>query len=287
MAIGQLIVGDVNTFVGNQINQCVTKLEFSWTLDLVSEMSFEVIDHNMFLYNRNSFVIRRDVVYNQQVFEMSSITIRQDAGSAIKISVKARKKSLQLMKRDKNPESYGGVSATEFAGLVAERYGLRFVGESTSKSPVLGKSSGSSSDESVYDVLKRSASDANFVVFESDNTLYFASEQWLLGRWANVTLNWPNFTADTFFASASPFYTFGMPECEKSDDDPYAARFKVLVNRQNGKQLRPGMTINLAGINGFDGQYLISEVSYEEGQQSPVSISCRTPTKPKEQTSNG
>lgn len=283
MAIPPLYVGDVSSFAANQINECVRKLELSWTLDLVSEMTFEVVDKDMFLYNRNSFLIRRDVLYENNLFEMSNISIRQDQGSSTIVSVKARKKVLQLMKRDKNPEAYGGSTATDFARLVAERYNLKFVGEPTSKSKVIGKSSGSSTDDSVYDVLKRSAGEANFVVFESDNTLYFASEQWLLGKWANVPITWPNYPINTLIAPASPFYTFGMPECEKSDDDPYAASFKVLVNRQNGKQLRPGMTVNLSGINGFDGQYLISEVGYEEGTNSPVAVSCRTPTKPKEE----
>ena len=282
MAIGELLIGDVGAFIGNKINEAVTKLEFSWTLDLVSEMSFEVVDKDFFIWNRNSFLIRRDAVYRLQgssrndIFEMSNISIRQDQGNAPVISVKARKKSLQLMKRDKNPEAYGGSTATDFAASVAQRFGLDFVGEPTSKSKVIAKSSGSSSDDSVYDVLKRSAGEANFIVFESDNTLYFASEQWLLGRWANVSITWPNFAPD-------PFYTFGMPECGKSDDDPYGASFKVLVNRQNGKLLRPGMTVNLRGINSFDGQYLISEVSFEDGTNSPVSISCRTPVKPREE----
>lgn len=278
MAISGLFIGDVGTFAANQINQSIRKLDLSWTLDLVSEMTFEVVDKDLYLQSRNSFLIRRDVLYENDLFEMSNISIRQDQGLSPIVTIRARKKVLQLMKRDKNPESYGGTSATDFARLVAQRYKLDFVGEPTSKSTVIGKSSGSNSDDSVYDVLKKSANDANFVVFESNNTLYFASEQWLLGKWANVPITWPN------YPSTSAFYTFGIPECEKSDDDPYAASFKMLVNRQNGKQLRPGMTIVLSGINGFDGSYLITEVSYEEGQLGPVSVSCRTPVKPKEET---
>lgn len=284
MAIGNLFIGDIGTFSLNQINQSILSLKLSWTLDLVSELSFEVYDKDMFLLKRNSFLIRRDVVYGNDLFEMSNIRVRQDQGSSTIVTVSARKKVLQLMKRDKNPEAYGGGSATDYAAVVADRFGLAFVGEPTSKQRVIGKSSGSSSDDSVYDVLKRSASEANFVVFESNNTLYFASEQWLLGRWANIPITWPNYTVDTFIGPASTFYTFGMPECEKSDDDPYAANFKVLVNRQNGKQLRPGMTAVLSGINGFDGSYLITEVAYEEGQENrPVAITCRTPVKPREE----
>lgn len=287
MSIETLFVGDIGVFAANQINQCVTKLELSWTLDLVSELSFDVVDRDMFLYNRNSFLIRRDVIYKNNLFEMSNISISQGAAYATLVSVKARKKVLQLMKRDKTPESYGGTTATEFAALVADRYGLNFVGEPTSKAKVIAKSSSSDSDDSVYDMLKRSASAANFIVFESDNTLYFASEQWLLNKWANVPITWPNAPAATLAGPASAFYTFGMPSCEKSDDDPYAANFKALVNKKNGEQLRPGMTAVLSGINGFNGSYLISEVRYEEGQESPVSISCRTPVKPKEENEGG
>lgn len=135
MAIGNLYIGDLATITANQINQCVTKLSFSWTLDLVSEISFEVVDKDMFLWNRNSFLIRRDVRYGNDFFEMSNISIRQDQGFSPIVSVKARKKALQMMKRDKNPEAYGGSTATEFAASVAERFGLNFVGAQNPKLP--------------------------------------------------------------------------------------------------------------------------------------------------------
>jgi hypothetical protein len=180
------------------------------------------------------------------------------------------------MKRDKRPESYGGISATDYARIVAERYKLRFVGEPTSTQRVITKGSSDSADTSVWDVLKSSAGEAQFVFFEADNTLHFASQQWLLGRWGNIDLGPPG------LLSNPEFPLLEHPNCRKSDDDPFQAEFRALVARQNGVNLRAGMTVNLNFVNGFNGRYLITEVGYSENTPDPVSISCRTPEKPRE-----
>jgi hypothetical protein len=125
--------------------------------------------------------------------------------------------------------------------------------------------------------LQRSAQEANFVVFEVNNTLYFGSEEWLLGKSGNVNLKY-GFGA----LREDPVALYQIPACGRSDDDVNAASFKAVVERGGGESLRPGMTVNLQGITSFDGQYLVTNVEYEIGNRNPVSVSGRTPKKPKE-----
>ena len=274
MTFLDLSIGDIGSFNMSQIRDAVTRLDYSWTLDSVSEVSFDVWDADFLLINRNYFVPRRDVTVDGNLFEITVIDISQGPGQSPLVKIQARKKAAQLMKRDKNPAAYGGGTATDYARAVASRFGLNFVGEPTAAKAVQIQSSNEGRPQSVWDVLKSNASEAQFVVFESDNTLYFASEVWLLGKWANVPFKWP--TLDP--TDSYPLYE--IPNCRTSDDDPNAAEIRFVVDRTNAVNLRPGMTVVFSGINNFDASYLISEVSYSWGSLNPVSVSVRTPVKP-------
>jgi hypothetical protein len=282
----ELTIGDLGRLQGTAVQQAITKLSTSFTMDSVSQISFEVWDQGLRMLNNNYFLVRRDVFYRGMLYEMSSIDISAGQGETPIIRVEARSKVCQMMKRDKNPESYGAASATDFARIVAERYGMAFVGEPTSTQRVITKGSSDSADTSVWDVLKSSASSAQFVVFESDNTLYFASQQWLLDKWGAVDLGFIKVPV-TFSPPGTGNEVFTLvefPNCRKSDDDPMQAEVRALVRRENATKLRAGMTVVVDGVNGFNGRYLITEVSFEEESPSPVSVSLRTPEKPKEKT---
>ena len=284
----ELTIGDLGRLQGTAVQQAITKLSTSFTMDSVSQISFEIWDQDLRMLNNNYFLVRRDVFYQGLLYEMASIDISAGQGETPIVRIDARSKACQLMKRDKDPESYGAASATDFARIVAERYGLAFVGEPTSTQRVITKGSSDSTDTSVWDVLKSSASSAQFVIFESNNTLFFGSQQWLLDKYGAVDLGFirvpvvfsPPGTGNDLFSLVE------FPNCRKSDDDPYQAEVRALVRRENGTKLRAGMTVVVEGINGFNGRYLITEVSFEENTPSPVSVSLRTPEKPKENTTS-
>jgi hypothetical protein len=269
-----LEIGDIDSATMRSIRDAITSIDMSWTLDAASEVSFEVWDPEFRLVNGNYFQIRRDVRFNGDLFEISVVDIGQGPTQSPVVRIEARRKAIQRMKRDKNPEAYGGGTATDYARAVAAAYGLAFEGQGTDAKAVQIQASSDGRSDSVWDVLKRNANEAQFVVFESDNTLYFASEEWLLGKWANVAFNWPTLNP------LDPFPLYQIPNCRTSDDDPRAADVRFVVGRTNAVNLRPGMTVVFNGINGFGGSYLITTVSYEMSPMEPVSVSARTPVKP-------
>lgn len=277
MIAEELVIGDLATLAGTNVRNAVTAIKLSWTIDAVSQLTVELVDVGLQMLNNNYFLIRRDVYFRGQLFEIARVNIGPGEASAPKITLECRSKPSQIMKRDKNPEAYGGISATDYARIVAERFGLAFVGQDTPKQKVIAKSSSENSDESVWTVLVRSAQEAKFIVFEVNNTLYFGSEEWLLGKWGNVDLRY-----GFGYVREDPFALYQIPACGRSDDDVNAASFKAVVERAGGESLRPGMTVNLSGITSFSGQYLVSEVEYDIGTRNPVSVSGRTPKTPKE-----
>jgi hypothetical protein len=256
------------------IRDAITSIEVSWSIDAVSEVTFEIWDSDYRMINANYFQIRRGLTFNGAAFEIASMEVTSASKATPIVKIEARRTSIQRMKRDKNPQAYGGGSATDYARAVAGAFGLNFVGQPTDEQAAQIQSNTGGRADSVWDVLKRNAGAAQFAVFESDNTLYFASEEWLLGKWANLSFNWPTFRA------TDPFLLYQIPNCRTSDDDPKEAEIRCVVDRTNAVNLRPGMTVNFNGINGFNGPYLISLVSYTLEPMDPVSVTLRTPVKP-------
>lgn len=183
---------DIQTTGGsikNDITPLIMDVSVSFTMDLASQLQFTVADVDWRFSKANWFMLRREVLLTDlttrktHLFEMAAISY--EAGSAFnmpRIGVECRTAAIQRMKRDKRQESFKAMSATEFAALIAQRYGLKIYGESVNKAQTIVKSRSSNSDESVWDILRRLASEHQFVVFESSGTLFFCSERFLLGK---------------------------------------------------------------------------------------------------------
>lgn len=169
--------------------ELVTNVELSFTMDMASQLSFEAIDPNGSFSRANYFQLRREVLLTRKsdgkfwVFEIAAMSYGPgDTYNAPKISVECRTKAIQEMKRDKRLESFKQMSAAEFAAMIAQRHNLKIYGQSTNKVQSIVKSRSADSDESVWDVLKRLASDNQYVCFEADGTLFFCSERFLIGK---------------------------------------------------------------------------------------------------------
>jgi hypothetical protein len=271
--IKEINIVDLSVAVCQNIAEMVTSLDLSWTLDAVSQLKFEVHDPGFEMMKNNYFMVRRGILYANEVFEIASVETSQGPGAAPKHTVEARRAAVQGMKRDKSPEAYSGATATDYARIVANKFLLKFVGQPTAVKGAIIKANTPEDAESTWDVLNRLASEAKFVVFESNQVLYFASQEWLVGKWANITLRYPSPEND-------PYTILEIPTCRRSDDDITTAEIQLILDRTNAVNLRPGMTINLKGMYEFDLSYLITEVAYGDGDNMPVAVAARTPEKP-------
>lgn len=171
------------------IAEIVTAVAVSYTMDMASQLSFTVVDKDWAFSKANWFMLRRIVRLTEiatrkvQIFEIAAINYEAgDAFNLPRIGVECRTRAIQMMKRDKRNEAFKAMSATEFAQIIALRHGLKIYGESVNKIQTIVKSKSSNSDESVWDMLRRLASDHQFVVFESSGTLFFCTERFLLGK---------------------------------------------------------------------------------------------------------
>lgn len=270
----------------------------------------------------NYFQIGRDVVYEtttlneisninnsgtnlikqKQLFEIASVTFSQGPGGSPIWQVKCFSKAIQQMKRDRNPGTVKGTGSA-FVKNAAKKYGLKYFGEETSKKQTVTKATGDKQADSLWDVLTRLAQDAKFVVYEVDGFLIFASEKYLMHKWgidSGDTVRIWNKKEKKFktkgtkyiplqypaVGKGTPGYFFAMsyPTMNVSTNDPRYGDGLITVDRQNGTQIRPGMTAYVGNIPSLNGYYLIDSVSFSDRTPDPVTVSFRKPTlEPKEE----
>lgn len=365
----------------DNITDRVTKVDVSLSMERVSQITVSVADPGLTMFAANYFQIRRTVKYLDMKFEISSVQISQGRGGE-EVMFEARSAPCQRLKRDKGQKTFNVGSATAFAALMARDQGMAFFGERSTSKGTISRVQNDTSDESSWEVLRRLAGENMFVVFETDNRLFFCSQQFLIGKFAvmakgtnpgflSTPIRWltdptgeatttttapaipypagepvlvrgmaknahvtyaqrvlkeragQNIVVDGIFGnqtlgavqnlqrffkipvtgqvdyqtwailkflgaaqtSTKKEYSIKALECpnvRKSDDDPYALQMTFQVAQEEGRSLRPGMTVLLADIPYFDAYFLINEVRWSEGTNTAVSVSARTPQEPQD-----
>ena len=303
------------TFMNN-----ILSINVDWSMDLNSQINIELVDPGYRMTELNYFVPRRDIWYRGIRYEIADVSVGPGDGGSPRVSLAICNKSIQRMKRDKRSGSVSASSAYEYAGRAAKKFGLGFVGQQTAKTKNTFSTKTDNSEESVWDVLTRTAGENQYVVFEVDGVLVYAQQEWLLWKFGLLSskvynrktkktetkkyvplLHIPTvgteldlkFLIEEGFIGQSPdadvvtgkaFQLATYPSFETSDNDPLAASGSCEVLMPNGGQLRPGYT-GLIGPepNYFFGGYLITSVSFSEGSPDSAKVQFRTPEEPKNQ----
>lgn len=336
---GKISIGSLSDGIMTNIDHSIISVSVDYTMNESSQLSFDVLETMNTDYSRVSeaektyprilefasngyFQIGRDVIYEtttlneisetnnsgtnyikqKQLYEIASCTFSQGPGGSPTWQVQCFSKAIQQMKRDRNPGTVKGTGSS-FVRNAARKYGLKYFGEETSKNQTVTKATGDKQADSLWNVLDRLAQDAEFVIFEIDGFLIFASEKFLMHKWgmdSGDTVRTYNkkekkFKTDSTkyiplqypaVGKGTPGYFFAMsyPTITVSTNDPRYGDGTIVVDRQNGTQIRPGMTAYVGDVPGLNGYYLISSVSFADRTPDPVSVGFRKPTlEPKEE----
>lgn len=330
--------GDMNELIAEKMNESILSCQVNYSMDMVTEITLKIIDRDYGNYSQSSrdvgvsfaagnyFNIGRDVVYRTKTIEQSTfdestkkssinlidllmevaeISCDQEQSISPIWTIKCRTKAIQQMKRDKKAESITG-NGTDYVRAAAKKYGLKFVGETTTKSKKINKASGENEADSVWTVITNLAQQAKFKAFEVDGTLYFASMKWLMYKWGSDAIIYDAKVKDPKNPGkeitkrqrrryiplvpgevGEAFELQKLPQMSKTDNSPMEATGSAQVSRTNGVAIRPGMTVFVGGIPTFTGYYLVTSVDFEERSPNPVGIQFQTPErKPKEKIIN-
>jgi len=300
----------------SDIRDAILDIQVEMGIDLATQLTVRVHDPNFELARANYFAIGRDVYFKTSTLtdlklmdgygvgaaetlaahqfmslEIASAACASGPASEPVWTLELRNKAVQQMRRDKNPSSIKG-TGHNWVINVAHDYGLDCVAESTSKTQKINKATNDRAADSTWDVLSRLASDAKFVVFESEGVLFFCSQKYLLGRWGSDFQNIPKEEVIPYMQNATEmnvcpirypsrsddtFKLVSMPSLRRSDNDPLAVQGSAELERSSGSKLRAGMTVHVTNYPTMQGPYIISNVSYSHLGNDPVSIEFRSP----------
>ena len=310
-----VIVGNDDVRVRAQIAQSITNISVSYTVDGASQITVELVDEKLEMWNNGYFAIGNIVNFFDgtitERYMVASHEISAGEGEYFKITLALRTEAIQRMKLDKKPQAFKSTTAYDFAEKVAQRFGLAFLGERpVGVKTTTIKVKTEKNQESVYDVLVRSAKDLQYLCFVMHAipaggdipypTLFYGSPKWLLGRWGiekTQEFTFPKIGGGTerrslyFIPLKYPnddklnFFLTEVPEMRRSMDSPKESegtaslwvgdRFEENVG--SAYNIRAGMTVVVYGIKGFDDTgYLITSVEYQYGQPEPLAISFAT-----------
>ena len=310
-----VIVGNDQAQIRAQIAQSITNIQVSYTVDGASQITVELVDEKLEMWNNGYFAVSNIVEFFdgtiKERYMIASHEISSGEGEYFKIVLALRTEQIQRMKLDKKPQAFKSTTAYDFAEKVAKKFGLAFIGQKpVGVKTTTIKVKTEKNKESVYDVLVRSAKDLQYLCFVMYAvplngtvpvpTLFYGSPKWLLGRWGVektsehtfitpdgkiekrplffIPLKYPNDDSLNFFLTE-------IPEMRRSMDSPKESEGSAQIwvgdkyeqNIGSAYNIRAGMTVVVYGVKGFDTTaYLITSVEYQYGKPEPVSINFAT-----------
>ena len=161
-----------------QVHESIQNLNIDLSADMVSQLTFTVIDPYLKLHNNNYFMIGRTVTYGDYKFEIAAIDVK--FGGVAEVNVTARSQATQKLRREKGNKNFGSISPSTFAAQAAARVGLSFFGENSPADGQIKRVQKDNQDESTFDMLKKLANKNEFRFFEANNTMFFASEEFIV-----------------------------------------------------------------------------------------------------------
>lgn len=265
--ISDVIIGELNA-ENDEIHDSISTISLSLSADGSSQLQFSVADPSLRMHDAGYFVLRRPVYFDGLQYEIAAIEVNHVATDTDAVNVTCRSTAVQKMKRDKGAMNFGTISPTAFAYQMANKFGLKFFGQTSAAKSAIIRAQNERTDESTWDVLRRLARDLEYVVFEDGDMLYFTSEEFLLQHQPIIGINYPSASTDHFYA-----HEFSL---RRSDDDVLGFDAEYVLDRTNATQLRPGMGIKLSGVDYFTAKHMIDSVEWEPHAPNPVSVSARS-----------
>jgi len=308
----------------SKLSENILDISVNYSISASTAITFSVLDPGLEITKRNYFQPGQPFIYRSHntkrlrdlnnysqiaiddyvgyIMEIADVTIEQSQGNSPIVRVQGYTRAIQQMKRDRQPGVIKG-SNHQFVINAAKKYGLGAVVQPTSKDKNITSADGEKVADSLWDVLTRLASESKdenknpYTIFESDGTLYFGTQQWLLYKWGHDSYPHTQFNkklkkdvTTTRYVSYlhypprkingvpdNRFVLNQMPTMHKAENDPLEGDGSCIVERLNGTRLRPGMTVNVGEIPWHTDDFLITSVDYQEMVTDPVNISFATP----------
>ena len=128
-----VFVGNKEANVRAQIAQSITNISVSYTVDGASQITVELVDEKLEMWNNGYFAIGNIANFFDgtitERYMVASHEISAGEGEYFKITLALRTEAIQRMKLNKKPQAFKSTTAYDFAQKVAKEFGLQFLGQ--------------------------------------------------------------------------------------------------------------------------------------------------------------
>jgi hypothetical protein len=265
--------------------EAVLSISRNYTLDAGAQISIVIYDDQLKMLKAGYFRNGTEYLWGGERWIVNSVNIRQGEGDGADVTLELLERTFHLLKNNFNPQNFRAANGFSFAEKIAKKYKLKFVGEKVKGKQQTIKVKSKNNRESVWSVLTRSASDNQYLCFIADDTLFFASPKFIIGRWGTKMIMYrPSGKAkeEPFYfvplvyptpASTTDFFMLGMPNMRRALDSRKEAEGSVAIFGPSARNLRAGMTVMVYGMSpAFNLSYLITSVDFDEYSAEPTEV---------------
>ena len=269
LSVESLKVGELGDRIV-EVHESILSLSFDLSADMVSQLTFKVSDPYLRLHNNNYFMIGRSVTYGDYKFEIAAVDIK--FGRGVEVNVTARSQATQKLRREKGNKNFGSISPSTFAAQAAARVGLSFFGENSPADGQIKRVQKDNQDESTFDMLKKLASKNEFRFFEANNTMFFASEEFIVKNQGKFEIHLDMAGLGT--PSSAAFFPLQGSVRRTSDGEKAATANFSLLPSASAFSIYPGASFNITGVENFTQPFMVDRVEMKAGDSNPVRISA-------------
>jgi cell wall-associated NlpC family hydrolase len=254
------------------------------TVDQVSELAFEMYDPNLAYIKSfgEKGPLGKEGTYADLRLTVAAFSTGPgpagDGGCTLKMRPTGPEKS-RMITGELNREN---LSPSQFVADGAINVGMKWVVQDSAARPSItrdvgatdqNQNQGTQNDKNEWTTFQRLAAEEGFLCFESYNTLYFGSPQWLFDTQPNHVFGLGDSVTNPFDRLEQ------MPSIDVSlsKDTTNEISFELPLGRVG--EIRPGHSVKVRGLPGHlnDRKLLVTKVSYPIAGPGTLSITARDP----------
>jgi peptidoglycan hydrolase-like protein with peptidoglycan-binding domain len=281
LPLDSLLIGELDETELKEVKEGITNLSIDLTSKMVSELKFTVYDNNFNMFTNNYFIIGRRVTFLYEEYEIAEASLNFNARNR-NITVRARSRATERMRKDKGAKSFGNISPSVFAASMASKFGLKIFAEDSARTAIKREAS-ENKEESTWDVLVRLARDLEFMCFEARGTLFFASQDFIAEHAPTISISTPPFKINTYgeldfsrISGENPLEATSLDfKASQDEEKPYNGSLSLLAN-PTSVSIYPGVIAKLPDLTSNYGnpRLMVERVSVEAGIDKLVRVTC-------------
>ena len=246
----------------------ITSSTFTASTDAVTEIQTVIEDTDLRRLRSGIFNLHSTIVDWEGIHKMSLAAIEANPGNSGRGGLRLdwRSRYIRNLKSRRGAHVLRGVSASQYVQSECKAIGLTFVyAQDTSRRTQIARdvpAADSPPEEganypSAWTTFQRLAREEGFIVFEYGGSLYFGRPSWIRARRKEQNFAgwqmWPN----------DQERTLAHPTCRRSADARALVEVEVQYPWSNRHNFRPGWSLDLRGVPGFEGAYIVNSVAWD------------------------